>query len=74
MGYDITQAEALLALIEPGALWNCARSLQTQFDSTRVLFWGPGVFLGGTGKIRIYFIAINFQRVEAAGTTGNFGK
>jgi Helix-turn-helix domain len=42
--------------------------------SARVLFWSPGVFLGGTGKIRIYFIAINFQRVEAAGTTGNFGK
>lgn len=30
--------------------------------------WSPGVFLG---KTRIYFAAINLQRVVAAGTTGN---
>jgi hypothetical protein len=36
VGHDITQAEALLALIEPGARWNGARSLQTQFDSTHI--------------------------------------
>jgi hypothetical protein len=30
--------------------------------------------LRGPGKIRIYFVAINFQRVETAETTGNSGK
>jgi hypothetical protein len=34
----------------------------------------PAFFFEGPGKIRIYFVAINFQRVETAETTGNFGK
>jgi hypothetical protein len=29
-------------------------------------------FFLGAGKTRIYFIAINFQRVATAGTTENF--
>lgn len=41
--------------------------------SARVPFEVPA-FFWGAGKTRIYFIAINFQRVETAETTGNFGK
>ena len=38
------------------------------------VFGVPAFFFEGPGKIRIYFIAINFQRVETAETTGNFRK
>jgi hypothetical protein len=36
VGHDITQAEALLALIEPGALLELCTFAANEFDSTHI--------------------------------------
>jgi hypothetical protein len=57
------------------------RQCDSIFENPPRVWWIPSVsdlefrhFFLGAGKTRIYFIAINFQRVATAGTTENFGK
>jgi hypothetical protein len=61
-----------------GALARTGVGLDTNSDREAYTALGPicvsAGFWEGPGKTRIYFIAINLQRVVRAGTTGNFGK